>query len=637
MHRVWLCLAALALAQFCRAEPLYQNAATDSLGRRHYLLSTVRVIADSPSEAIGAVHLVNLSSGGKAAPLSLYEALQGIGGISNTTGTKDESNLRIRGFRKNEVKLLIDGRPLNSGYFGNVDLHQLPPSEIREIQIVKGPGSALYGSGTMGGIVNIITREPSREGWLKLGLTAKRNNANRLSLTSSHRLGEFGYWVYLAREHNEGLVLSEDFEPTAFENGGVRNHSRKTQYDLQTRLDWQPDPFHTLGFSAGAALCPEKLIPSSVYERDYRLYKDWLRSWSTLEYEGILSGSLKLGSHLYYDAAQDTYQQFNDLAHEQLNVDSDMRSSTLGLSPRLEWRPGKGSVLNVGLRAENMRSTRKDNGSYPEWTPHWLNVYNGFSQAEQKLSSWLKLSGSLGLSSHHCDLKHALSLYAEPSAGIYLNLSEHSEASLSLGRNISFPTMRQLFSAENGNPDLKPQQALKLELDQQHNGRRLGISYSERYSLFFNEMRDLIDIVGEGYQNLNRVRSWGGEYTLLLKPLAWLELRFNYAYLDYLQDSDYRLTESPRNQAGATGNLTLPWKLELSYSASYADLRYSQDSSGRYRGLHSYWLHGIGLSRSWGRHQVALGIENLFDADYEGEYGYPAAGLNFYVNLSAGI
>ncbi len=631
------CLALCCACALCRAELSEPSAPPDTTAKKRFVLATVRVIAESPPETIGAVHLVNYPETGGSSSLNLYEGLQGISGISNTVGTKDESNLRIRGFRKNEVKLLIDGRPLNSGYFGNVDLQQLAPGDIREIHILKGPGSAVYGSGTMGGVVNIITSDPDNSSWLKLDILSKRNNSNRFALTSSHRINDFGYWIYAAREHNEGIVLPADFPSAPFENGGVRNHSLKTQYDLQTRLDYQLSPFQQVGASAGISLVPERFIPSSIYSLEYRAYKDWMRHWATTEHEGILNEYLKLSTLLYYDGGRDTYLQYNDADHEHLSLESQMRYHTLGFNPRLEWVPDERNTVNSGFRVESLVSTRKDNGSYPVWTPHWLNLYNAFSQWQFQLSGLTSLTAGLGLSSHQSDLKRSLSLYPEPSAGIYLRWTEQSRTSLSLGRNTSFPTMRQLFSADRGNPDLLPQHALKLELDHQQ-GTPLGSwMLRHEFSIFYNDMRDLIDVLDGTYQNIFRVRSWGAEYSLLLSPASWWETSLQYSYLTYRSGSDYRLTESPRNQAGLSQSLRLPWQFSLSYDCQYTDLRWSQDSSSIYHALPSYWKHDFSIAKTFGKQRVSLGLENILDTYYETEYGYPAPGLNFFLHLSASI
>jgi len=627
-------LLILLIPLSCFAEIATNLAPVDSLAKKKYLLPTVRVIADNPEDAIGALHIIDYQQQKGISALNLYEGLQDIVGITNTTGTKDESNLRIRGFRSNEVKVLVDGRPLNSGYFGNIDLHQFSPSDIKEIHIVKGPGAAIYGTNTMGGVINIITADPDKYSWLKLNLLAKRNNTNRLEISSDHKLKSFGYKVSLAREHNEGIVLPKDFTPTPFENGGVRNHSLKTQYDFQTRLDFEINPFRNIGASAGFTYVPEKLIPSSIYTLDYRQYIDWMHYWTTLEYVDILNEFLKLSSHIYYDGGQDIYREYSDASHQHLTLDSHMRYYTLGVNPRMEWVPDALNTFNFGFRVESMYSTRKDNGNYLDWTPHWLNIYNAFCQWKYQLNNKTNFLAGLGASSHHCDLKSSLSLFPEPSVALNFKWNEQSKSTISIGNNISFPTMRQLFSAENGNPDLKPQNAIKYEISHQQGIKAGNILFSNQLSLFYNDINNLIDRQGNTYENIYRVHSSGAEYSLMLKPFTWWESEAAYSYIWWKSSDDYELTETPHHQANFTQRLTLPWKLKLKFISCFTDSRFSQDKLNIYHSLPSYWLHNVELSYKLTKFSFALGLENIFDTYYETEYGYPGPGLNVFTRIS---
>ena len=624
----------LWLAPLC-AQNSPAPEAPDSL--KTYLLETVRVIAETPEESIGALQVLEFTGTREASTLNLYEGLQGIAGITNTAGTKGESNLRLRGFRKNEVKVLVDGRPLNAGYFGNVDLHQLAPSGIREIRIVKGPGSALYGSGAMGGVVNIITADPDPETWLRLDLLAKRNNANRFALSSSHQLGDLSYWFSLARENNNGIVLSRDFTPTPSEGGGVRDHSSKTQYDIHSRFGYSPSEFSQTGLSAGISVIPERLIASSVYAVEYRMYEDWARYWATLEHEAILSGSLRLSGHLYYDGGRDTYLLYRDAAHTNLQTRSKMIYSTLGLDPRLDWSPGASTKVSAGLRAERLHSTRRDNVAYLEWTPHWLDVISLWSQASREFSPIFSVSASLGFSGSLTDGNASPKVFPEPSIGFFFKLLPGGESSLSLGRNSSFPTLRQLFSAESGNTSLKPQHALKAEVEHRQELRLGSRPLSARLNLFYNDARDLIERRDDIFQNIRRVQSWGMECSLLASPLAWWNAELGYGNLFWKGEDGYRLTETPRNQLWLSQSLKLPWSLQFSHRVGYTDNRLSESDIGGYAILPPYWVHDVSLARDFSRFKLNLGVENVFDRYYETECGFPAAGINFFVSLSAGI
>jgi outer membrane receptor for ferrienterochelin and colicins len=90
--------------------------------------------------------------------------------VEYTTGVRVESNcqncnfsqIRLLGLEGPYTQLLVDGQPVISSLAQVYGIEQIPSRMIQRIELVKGGGSALYGSGSVGGVVNIIPREPSR-------------------------------------------------------------------------------------------------------------------------------------------------------------------------------------------------------------------------------------------------------------------------------------------------------------------------------------------------------------------------------------------------------------------------------------------------------------------------------------------
>ena len=78
-------------------------------------------------------------------------------GISQRGGV---SGLSLQGIAANRTLVLIDGRPTAGDSGGVIDLSQFPADLLQRVEIVEGPMSALYGSSALGGVVNLITREP---------------------------------------------------------------------------------------------------------------------------------------------------------------------------------------------------------------------------------------------------------------------------------------------------------------------------------------------------------------------------------------------------------------------------------------------------------------------------------------------
>ena len=93
----------------------------------------------------------------------LFVTQKGITGFGVSEGSAGTINIRGVG-SGNKVLVLFDGQPQWAGLFG----HSLPDtyvaSDVDKVEVIRGPGSLLYGSNAMGGVVNIITRRHKQEG-----------------------------------------------------------------------------------------------------------------------------------------------------------------------------------------------------------------------------------------------------------------------------------------------------------------------------------------------------------------------------------------------------------------------------------------------------------------------------------------
>ncbi len=101
------------------------------------------------------------------------QAVNTLPGVFDTRGkglTDAQASITMRGFPGQQRTLvLLDGMPLNSAYTGNVQFGGLAPEDIRQIEVIRGPFSSLYGGYAMGGVVNILTRMPEKEEFITKG------------------------------------------------------------------------------------------------------------------------------------------------------------------------------------------------------------------------------------------------------------------------------------------------------------------------------------------------------------------------------------------------------------------------------------------------------------------------------------
>ena len=103
--------------------------------------------------------------------------------LNETTGiqtqavsaTSASSSIRIQGLDGRYTQVLKDGFPLYAGFSGGLGLLQTPPLDLRQVEIIKGASSTLYGGGAIAGLVNLISRTPGPERdlrWLLNGTSA---------------------------------------------------------------------------------------------------------------------------------------------------------------------------------------------------------------------------------------------------------------------------------------------------------------------------------------------------------------------------------------------------------------------------------------------------------------------------------
>jgi iron complex outermembrane receptor protein len=115
--------------------------------------------------------------------------------------------IHIRGMRGNATQVFVNGVSVNSPSLGTADIGKIPLTNIERIEVVKGSGSLLYGSGAMGGIVNIITKRPDR-GKMDLEVGAGYGSQNTYRLSAENGMffaGDFGYYITAGRTETDGF------------------------------------------------------------------------------------------------------------------------------------------------------------------------------------------------------------------------------------------------------------------------------------------------------------------------------------------------------------------------------------------------------------------------------------------------
>ena len=151
---------------------------------------------------------------------TLYQALEGVPGVrvEQQCSYCNFSIVRVQGLEAGHVQVLIDGQPVFSGLTGVYGLDQIPAANIERIEIVKGAGSALYGSSAISGVINIITKKPTPEPEVRLKTEWGQHNSNVYSFSASIA-GEKKDIILTAQKTTADEVFVEDEDKAQIDEG----------------------------------------------------------------------------------------------------------------------------------------------------------------------------------------------------------------------------------------------------------------------------------------------------------------------------------------------------------------------------------------------------------------------------------
>ncbi len=527
--------------------------------------------------------------------------------VQTTSPALGSANIRLQGLYGRYTQLLSDGLPLYGGQTASIGLLQIPPTDLANVEIIKGSASSLYGGSALGGVINLISRTPSDdfEGEVLVNATSK-NGQDITSYLASPLTSDLSASMTAGIHHQAEQDLDDDgwLDMAGYERASVR-----------PRFYWQDDNGANLYVTLGAMKEQRKggtfgdaTVPDG---NQFPQTQDTLRSDFGFIFDQPLGEVMNInvrGSAMNQDHDHEFGAVKEDDKHESYLIES----SLSGYSDKTAW------VVGLAHQSEKFESDTFPAFNYSYQTPGL------FSQLEYEASDDISMSLS-ARTDWHSEYGTQLSprvslLYSPESWTVRAAYGQGFFAPSPFIEDIDEAGLSRLAPLEN----LVEERASTASMDVSY---VLG-SVETSLTLFASEIDNVtelatIDGVDEALGKQVRIVNAAGESEIngaeLLLRYRWQDIKFtgSYLYTDATKADDsgfgrVPLALTPQHSAG----LVVMWEEHgshlLGFEAYYTGTQRLENNPYRERS-DAYWHLGLLGQITIGQVSLFVNAENLLN------------------------
>jgi iron complex outermembrane receptor protein len=595
--------------------------------------------------------------------------------------------IMIRGIRTTgteKVKLLVDGHSVNEAFIGSglTFFDDLPVENIQKIEIIRGPGSALYGANAFVGVINVITKKGADIDGIHASAGFGSFNTATVDLMAGKKFESgleaslyFHYWKsdgmeeWIEQDRQSGYDArygtSASLAPgrTTFEREKLllNVNAAYEGLDFKGLFGWRRrQDYIGLSFALNEDSDLEEI--QFFTELGYRLpilEKERLTSYSKVYFdlfdEDILWNQYPPGHMDSRDRDGDGIREVFPFGKKS---DLDLSNLTLGFEEQLDLTLFKGNVLTFGFVYEHIRQfnvrnkTNQDRitgDALPELVD-FTDIANWNKNTTRDIIAlylqdvW-NVTDDIGLTlGVRYDRYSDFGDTVNPRAGLVWNFTKDGAIKLLYGRAFRAPNFRELYDRNSfstrGNPDLDPEIINTVELEVSY---KVTDFLKARVNYFYVDITDIIvedqtqsprpfinrgDAIVQGVETEVIAASKQGSYAYV-----------NYSYWDPEDDDHRPLPDVPNHIANVGFNLFL-WKmLNLNANLHYMGER-ERDSRDTRRDLEDFIRVDAAAGVKIGKHVDIVGsVYNIFDTDIREPSislvpkDYPMPGRTFFFRV----
>lgn len=530
-------------------------------------------------------------------PGDIVMMLNEMGGlrVQATSPSLGAASVRVQGMRGRYTRFLSDGLPLFGTDVGGLGLLQIPPSDLGQVEVIKGVASALYGAGALGGVVDLISRRPTDKPSRDAMLNRTSRGGTDAVLFASQPLTDHWNSTILASGHWQ--------ERNDVDGDGWADLAGYSRVVVRPRVFWSDGQGRSV-FATGGGMWEERrggTMPSSVLPAIGAPYPE---SVDTARVDGGLVAVTPIAGRYVLTARvsatrKDEQHLRGDVPEHDVADTFFTELALRGTAPRQTWVAG----------AAFERSTLD-----PRNEPRFAYAYNVaglFVQDDIELQRWLTLSASGRVDDHN-----VYGTFVSPRVSALLRGSGWSSR-MSVGTGFFAPSALTEETEAAGLARLTLTTPLKAE-----RGRSVSVDLTRSYgpltmtaTAFRYDVEDpaVVDRATYTLATLPESTINTGVETVATIRRAPFSVTGTYTYVHSREGvgsarGDIPLT--PRHSAGLVGMWERDDRGRIGLEAYYTGSQRLEDNPYRSEGL-GYVLFGGLIERRLGRVRLFLNAENL--------------------------
>ena len=576
-------------------------SAEDKTIEMEEMIITATRILQPTDEVAASVDVIVSAEIEKKKIITLADVMQSVPGLHIAqSGTKGQTtSLFVRGTESNHTQLQIDGRKISPNLAGGYDYTNLNLDNVKRIEVVKTPASVTHGADAIGGVVNLISKDPTKEPTHAFEGEFGSYGAYRISGSSAMRIDKFSYSTSFTHE-------ASDFQ---------RPNSNYKQTGVRGKLDYESDALHAdllFGWYKADAGVPGIITFPSL--------EDKIETQSVILSPGLEWQPSEDWHHKVYISHDRQKQDFFSTFFSNEQV---MNSWRLDYS--VNYTGYESFILLAGTEAYTTEVKREGFAPIDESQDN----AGFFLHSQYQPSTPWNILTAVRYDTYS-DFKDAWSwrtgVSFQPKEGLVLHTN--------VGEAYSIPTFQDLYFPGSANPDVNPEKGLSWEGGVKlRNGpwKLSGI-------VFWNEIDNLIQFVPDPevdfagrVENVALARTYGFEFSTAYEGDQF-QPQFNYTYTEAKDEAnDKRLLRRPRHQFDALVTAQPTDFLHLNLGVTWVLDREDLDPNTFIQVDHEDYLAiRASATFTWNNFDFWVRGENLLNDHYEPIAGFPTTDVRLF-------